>query len=74
MLAPSLPMVVTQSSRLQLLHLNRPLLLDTPLGASSETSDVAPNASTAGDAVAPIVTSTSGRVLRRPNLYKDSRR
>ena len=46
----------------------------SPIAAASETSDVAPNAPTAGEAVAPIVTSTSGRVLRRPVLYKDSRR
>jgi hypothetical protein len=37
----------------------------SPLAAASKTSDVAPDAPTAGEAVvAPIVTSTSGRVLR----------
>ncbi len=41
--------------------------------AASKTSDVAPNAPTAGEAVAPISTS-SGRVVRRPTLYKDTRR
>ena len=41
--------------------------------AASKTSDVAPNAPTAGEAVAPISTS-SGRVIRRPTLYKDTRR
>ena len=46
----------------------------SPLAAASKTSDVALNAPTVGEAVAPIVTSTSGRVLRRPVLYKDSRR
>ena len=46
----------------------------SPIAAASKTSDVALNAPTAGEAVAPIVTSTSGRVLRRPVLYKDSRR
>ena len=46
----------------------------SPLAAASKTFDVAPDAPTAGEAVAPIVTSTSGRVLRRPVLYKDSRR
>jgi hypothetical protein len=45
-----------------------------PIAAASMTSDVAPNAPTAGEAVAPISTSSSGRVLRRPNHYKDSRR
>jgi hypothetical protein len=34
--------------------------------AASKTSDVAPNAPTAGEAVAPISTSSSGRVRRRP--------
>ena len=43
------------------------------LFAVSMTSDVAPNAPTAGEAVAPISTSSSGRVLRRPNHYKDTR-
>jgi hypothetical protein len=42
--------------------------------AASKTSDVAPNAPTAGKAVAPISTSSSGRVIRRPNHYKDTRR
>ena len=47
----------------------------SPIAAASKTSDVAPNAPTAGEAVAaPIVTSTLGRVLRRPDFYKDSRR
>ena len=46
----------------------------SPIAAASMTSDVAPNAPTAGEAVAPISTSSSGRVLRRPNHYKDSRR
>ena len=43
----------------------------SPVAAASETSDVDPDAPTA---VAPIVTSTSGRVIRRPALYKDTRR
>jgi hypothetical protein len=38
------------------------------------TSNVVPNAPTAGEAVAPISTSSSGRVIRRPNHYKDTRR
>jgi hypothetical protein len=42
--------------------------------AASKTSDVAPNAPTVGEAVAPISTSSSGRVIRRPTLYKDTRR
>ena len=47
----------------------------SPLAAASKTSDVAPDAPTAGEAdVAPIITSTTGRVLRRPVFYKDSRR
>ena len=46
----------------------------SPIVASSETSDVATAAPTAGEEVAPIVTSTSGRVIRRPALYKDTRR
>jgi hypothetical protein len=46
----------------------------SPLAAASETSDVAPNAPTEGEAVAPISTSSSGRVLRRPTHYKDTRR
>ncbi len=46
-----------------------------PMAAASMTSDVAPNAPTAGEAsaVAPISTS-SGRVIRRPTFYRDSRR
>ena len=43
----------------------------SPLAAASETSVVAPNAPTAGEAVAPISTSSSGRVIRRPTLYRD---
>ena len=46
----------------------------SPLAAASKTSDVAPAAPLAGEAVAPIVTSTSGRVSRRPALYRDTRR
>ena len=46
----------------------------SPIAATSKTSDVAPNAPTAGEAVAPISTSSSGRVLRRPTHYKDTRR
>jgi hypothetical protein len=46
----------------------------SPIAVTSETSDVAPNAPTAGEAVAPISTSSSGRVLRRPTHYKDTRR
>ncbi len=46
----------------------------SPIAAASKTSDVAPNAPTAGEAVAPIPTSSSGRVIRRPNHYKDTRR
>jgi hypothetical protein len=45
-----------------------------PIAAASMTSDVAPNAPTAGEAVAPISTSSSGRVLRRPTHYKDTTR
>jgi hypothetical protein len=45
----------------------------SPIPATSKTSDVAPNAPTAGEAVAPISTS-SGRVLRRPTHNKDTRR
>jgi hypothetical protein len=41
-----------------------------PIAAASMTSDVAPNAPTAGEAFAPISTSSSGRVLRRPTHYK----
>ncbi len=44
-----------------------------PIAAASMTSDVAPNSPTTGDAVAPISTSSSGRVIRRPNHYKDTR-
>jgi hypothetical protein len=44
---------------------------NSPIAATSKTSDVAPIAPTAGDAVAPISTSSSGRVLRRPTHYKD---
>jgi hypothetical protein len=46
----------------------------SPIAAASKTSDVASNAPTAGVAVAPISTSSSGRVIRRPNHYKDTRR
>ena len=46
----------------------------SPIAAASKTSDVAPVAPAAAEAVAPILTSSSGRVLRRPNLYKDTRR
>jgi hypothetical protein len=45
-----------------------------PITAASMTSDVAPNAPTEGKTVAPISTSSSGRVLRRPTHYKDTRR
>ena len=45
----------------------------SPIAEASKTSDVAPNAPTAGVEVAPISTS-SGRVLRRPTHYKDTRR
>jgi hypothetical protein len=38
---------------------------NSPIAATSKTSDVAPIAPTSGDAVAPISTS-SGRVIRRP--------
>ncbi len=38
------------------------------------TSNVAPNAPTVGEVVAPISTSSSGRVIRRPNHFKDTRR
>jgi hypothetical protein len=47
---------------------------NSPFAATSKTSVVAPIAPTAGDAVAPISTSSSGRVLRRPTHYKDTRR
>ena len=43
----------------------------SPVAAASETSDVAPDTPTV---VVPIVTSTSGRVIRRPDLYKDTTR
>jgi hypothetical protein len=46
----------------------------SPIAAASKTSDVVSNAPTAGVAVAPISTSSSGRVLRRPTHYKDTRR
>ena len=46
----------------------------SPIVAVSETSDVAPDAPTAGEVVVPILTSSSGRVLRRPNRYEDTRR
>jgi hypothetical protein len=46
----------------------------SPIAAASMTSDVALNAPTAGESVAPISTSSSGRVLRRPTHYKDTRR
>jgi hypothetical protein len=46
----------------------------SPIAATSQTSDVAPYAPTAGETVAPISTSSSGRVLRRPTHYKDTRR
>jgi hypothetical protein len=45
-----------------------------PIAAASMTSDVVPNTPTAGEVVTPISTSSSGRVLRRPTLYKDTRR
>ncbi len=45
-----------------------------PIVAASMTFDVAPHAPTAGEAVAPISTSSFGRVLRRPTHYKDTRR
>jgi hypothetical protein len=50
------------------------LATTSPIAAASKTSDVASNAPTAGVAVAPISTSSSGRVIRRPNHYKDTRR
>ncbi len=46
---------------------------NSPIDATSKTSDVAPIAPTTGEAVAPISTS-SGRVIRRPTFYRDSRR
>jgi hypothetical protein len=46
----------------------------SPIADTSKTSDVAPNAPTEGEEVAPISTSSSGRVLRRPTHYKDTRR
>jgi hypothetical protein len=46
----------------------------SPIAAASKTSDVESNAPTAGVVVAPISTSSSGRVIRRPNHYKDTRR
>jgi hypothetical protein len=45
-----------------------------PIAVALMTSDVAPNAPTAGEEVVPISTSSSGRVLRRPTHYKDTRR
>ncbi len=45
-----------------------------PIAVTSKTFDVAPNAPTVGEAFAPISTSSSGRVLRRPTHYKDTRR
>jgi hypothetical protein len=44
------------------------------IDATSKTSDVAPIAPTVGEEVDPISTSSSGRVLRRPSHYKDTRR
>jgi hypothetical protein len=49
------------------------LATTSPIAAASKTSDVVSNAPTAGVAVAPISTSSSGRVIRRPNHYKDTR-
>ncbi len=46
----------------------------SPIAVTSQTSDVAPHAPTEGEEVAPIFTSSSGRVLRRPTHYKDTRR
>jgi hypothetical protein len=46
----------------------------SPIAAASMTSDVVLNAPTTGEAVAPISTTSSGRVLRRPTHYKDTRR
>ena len=46
----------------------------SPITSASKTSDTTPDTPTPGGAVAPIVTSSSGRVLRRPTLYKDTRR
>ena len=45
----------------------------SPVATTSETSDVAINAPSAEIEVAPVV-SSSGRVLRRPVHYKDTRR
>ena len=45
----------------------------SPVATTSETSDVAKNAPSAEIEVAPVV-SSSGRVLRRPVHYKDTRR
>ncbi len=45
----------------------------SPIAVTSQTSDVAPNVPKTGEAVAPISTS-SGRILRRPTHYKDTRR
>jgi hypothetical protein len=46
----------------------------SPITVTSQTSDVAPHAPTEGEEVTPISTSSSGRVLRRPTHYKDTRR
>ena len=46
---------------------------NSPITATSKTSDVVPIAPTARETVAPIVTS-SGQVIRRPTFYRDSRR
>ena len=45
----------------------------SPVATASETSGVAQNAPSAEFEVAPVVSST-GRVLRRPVHYKDTRR
>ncbi len=46
----------------------------TSIDKVSKTSNVTPDTPTAGEEVVPISTSSSGRVIRRPSLYKNTRR
>ena len=65
----------TGNGRYSVLKTSNNLMATTSsIAAASKTSDVAPNAPTAAEAVAPVSTSASGRVLRRPTHYKDTRR
>jgi len=68
------PLQHLKSAREQLTDLISSPTTSPVAAVASKTSDVAPNAPTVGEAVAPISTSFSGRVIRRPTLYKDTRR